>query len=313
MNLSSVIKVLFGVILLVFLLFFVGVEEVAASVVTMNPVPLLAALLFIPVHIFLKFIRWREITLTTVKVPTKDLFKIFMIGFFFASITPSKIGDIIKFRYLKKYNTSTETALSLTLIDRLFDIFVIFLISIIGLFVIPELIVLSLWQSLLIIAVVVIVSSYIILKENVFIRLLKFFVNKTSIAKKLKKDSNELAKNIYSPFAALKKKPTVSPSLIIITVLVWMTASFQSLLIFSSLGIEVSLLYMFIFTCMGAVIGLIPITISGIGTRDGVFILLFSLISIGSQNVIIMSLLTLFITQIIPSIFGFFIYVSNKK
>lgn len=314
MNLKTYIKVIFGITLLVILLSIIGIENVINSLYKMNPIPLIFAAVLIPVNLGLRFLRWDKITKILVKIPTLDVLKIYMIGFFFSAITPSKIGDVVRFRYIKKYGASTGESLSLTIMDRMFDIFIIFIVTIVGILLIPEInTVLPVWQSLSLIAGLLVIVSYLMLKKNLSLRILNFFVKKTKITKKIEKKPDDLVHDIYKPVNFIKKKPKTLFIAVLSSLFIWMTLAYQSTLIFASLGLDVNYFYVFVFTCIAAIVGLIPITISGIGTRDATFIILFSIMGITANDVIVMSLFTLFLTQIIPAIIGGIIYILYKK
>jgi hypothetical protein len=66
-----------------------------------------------------------------------------------------------------------------------------------------------------------------------------------------------------------------------------------------------------VFLPLGALIQLIPITVSGLGTREATLIFLFSLLGIPAQDVVVFSLLLLFISTILPATVGLFLFLKN--
>ena len=81
-----------------------------------------------------------------------------------------------------------------------------------------------------------------------------------------------------------------------------------------SLGINISFLIFLAVMPIATLVGYIPITISGLGTREAVLIGLMGLFAVESTKVLSMSLLNIFIGGIIPSIIAIFliIKIGNK-
>ena len=64
---------------------------------------------------------------------------------------------------------------------------------------------------------------------------------------------------------------------------------------------------------IATLIGYIPITVSGIGTREAVLIGLMSLFAVESTKVLSMSLLNILIGGIIPSIIAIFLIIKIRN
>jgi uncharacterized membrane protein YbhN (UPF0104 family) len=58
---------------------------------------------------------------------------------------------------------------------------------------------------------------------------------------------------------------------------------------------------------------MIPITFSGLGLREGVFIYFYNLVGVASEKALIASLLTFLIQIILTAIIGCFLLLIDKK
>ena len=107
----------------------------------------------------------------------------------------------------------------------------------------------------------------------------------------IKECFNEFYNNLHT-INQQKKQITY---LLVITLTIWIIGAVQTYLVITALNINISFLYVLSFTPIIILVNLIPISISGIGTRDISMIYFFSLIGISATYAISASLLLLFI------------------
>lgn len=265
---------------------------------------------------FFRFFRWKVILdASNVKIPFMEIMKIFLIGFFFGTITPTKIGNLVKFHYLKKnYNVKTSTGLSLSLADRIFDLIVITLISIVGLlFIFGNL---ENIYTIILSFIIIILVIFVAFNERVFKRAAVFGISRMGIIRKLirgtdKIDKNMTADELYKPFKNVKTVRTFIPPFVL-SLLVWISIGFQTTVILEAMGYSVELYYVIIFMCLGSLVGLIPITASGFGIREGVFAFSLSLIGIPIEIGVLASLITFILGQLPPALVGLVTYIMYK-
>jgi uncharacterized protein (TIRG00374 family) len=98
------------------------------------------------------------------------------------------------------------------------------------------------------------------------------------------------------------KKTLVVP--FVITVLSWLTVYSSMYLIAASLGLRIPYILFVTSMPIATVVGLIPITVSGWGTREAALIALLSPFTDQTGSVLTMSVISFFLLSVIPAFFG---------
>jgi len=122
------------------------------------------------------------------------------------------------------------------------------------------------------------------------IRKIFWFFIPSKYKEKIKINFNDF----YNDLKVLNRKRIFKVSLI--TVLVWIIYFIQIFLLANALSISISFVYLSICAAIAGLITLIPISISGIGTRDITLIVLFSFLGINRESAVAISMLILFIS-----------------
>jgi len=173
-----------------------------------------------------------------------------------ASVTPSKAGDLAKAYYISDKIPISKTVGSV-LTEKALDVFTLLLLCLIGLAFYPRL-----W--VLIIAVIIIIGII------VFFRLSHSNVNLP-----IKKSWNDKLHNMLLSTRALIKDKKMFLVVVIATFTLWFIAIIQTVVFFFALGIDVPLLFTMANIPIAIFIGIIPVTLGGMGTRDVAIISLF--------------------------------------
>lgn len=231
------------------------------------------------------------------------LFKIHIIGVYYALITPSRIGFFVVAGYL---NDSFGAVSASIIIDRILDTLTLIIFSFIGAFLLinrfPNLIFQVLFFAFCFIIAVLFFYSK---KRAKF--LFGFFtkVNFLKFHKSLKKIFHDFYDNLP------RRRRLLPPFLL--TVFAWFLIYSQNYMIAKALNINVRFYYFIFFFPIATIIGSIPITISGLGTREAILILLFSQFNIPVESIIALSLCSLILVSYIPALYGAFLSFKFKK
>lgn len=213
---------------------------------------------------------------------------LFYIGLFFNNFLPTNFGgDIIKIVKLSKVTGQRAQAAGSVAIDRASSTFALLLIA-----VVPALIELRLLGTGLALLVLgmFLVSLLIIglfASERTAKKLARFPV--------LRADPLGIRRHLKSFYYALhefRRKPGTLAAVLVVALL------YQGLHVLSiwvlalSLGIEVSLIYYFLFIPVVMAVGTIPVSLNGIGVREGAWVLLFRQVGASTEQALAMSLLS---------------------
>lgn len=214
-------------------------------------------------------------------------------GLFAGILTPGRIGDFVKVFYLKKKGFSFRKSFFTIIVDRCSDIFFLLVFGYISVLALLyhfnyEI----LFYSLLIIAVVF--AFFAILLYNYLFKKILKFVFKVFIPKRFKLN----IRDTYLGFLKDARMMSFSSylNILYLTGFSWLLYYVPTYILAKSIGIVIPFFYIASIITIAYTVSLIPITISGIGTRDATFIFMFSFFNYSSELAIAFSILILGIT-----------------
>lgn len=234
-----------------------------------------------------------------IEVNFKEAFKINLISNFYGFVTPAKIGSIIRIDYLKKYSRGIGKSLSNFIIDKILDTSSIFILVIgFGFLFFREIkiIPLNYFYILITIFLVIITLSFIFYKKESSKFILRFFYRRF-IPQRIKNKAKIAFDSFYENMPSLSFLFFV----FIINITSWVINYSIIYFIGLSLGINLNIFYFLAILPISTLVAQIPITISGLGTRELTMISLFGLFGIEAVKVFSMSILGIIIMSIIPS------------
>lgn len=219
----------------------------------------------------------------------KDSFLIYNSSFFFSAITPGHLGDLIKAAYLKKDGYSIGKSLVSVILDRLADVFFLFLVGYLSMFFFARFFV----KYIILISCLILIAAAIIyffnrkeLPKIIVKKILKFI-----IPAKYQKSWHLSYQDFINGFKAYSLK--VYLNLFSITVANWLLYYLSFFLMAKSIGVNVPFIFLSMSITIATLATLIPISIAGLGTRDAVLLLLLSLFKVSPEKIIGLSVLYL--------------------
>ncbi len=168
-------------------------------------------------------------------------------------ITPSRSGDFIKSYYLRR-ELEIGKGLGMVLSERIFDLLSLLFLSSFGLIVMSG----SVYNSL----ALFIVSSLIIFTLMVHNTKFSFFPDKLA--------------SLVASYKISTSQPSFFLQILSISIIQWALAIFQTFLIFLMLKVDITIFTVFALVPLAILVGQIPLTLGGMGTRDLAFANLFS-------------------------------------
>lgn len=312
MKLLKILPII-GIVLFLYILLDIGIDRALDELLSLNPIyPILAMTILLPRTLMITK-KWEYIIKKQeINVPYNFVIKTYLIATFYGAITPGWLGTYIRIPYLmKKGKISLGKATSNLVIDTLVDLLSILILVFVGTIIVfskfPNLFpIISILFAIVIFAIVYFGNKK--RSERYFKLILKFL-----IPSKYKQDVNEQFDNFYENVP--KFSILVYP--IFISVITSILGYTQVYLIAQGLGIEVEYYYFILVYPVAFLVELIPITISGLGTRETTLIGLFSVFAIAEDKIVILSLTSHFISVVILALIGAFLAlnysITNKK
>jgi hypothetical protein len=210
-------------------------------------------------------------------------------GLYLGILTPGRMGEIAKALYLKKDGYSMGKSLVSAVLDRLTDFTFLLAFLLFG-----SLFFLTLFQKQVLIFVLGIIIAIILFVVSLKIGLAKWFLNKIFqifIPLKYQKSWKINFQDFINDLKIYKLKHYVV--IFLITIFSWAFYYLQMYLLARGVGLNIPFLYLAISVTVAGFITLIPVSISGIGTRDAALIILFSPFLIAKEQIIAYSTLIL--------------------
>lgn len=290
-----------GILIFVYLLIRINIVNILKELSSVNLFLIFIALILTFLLLIMQTFKWFLIARKQkIGVGFGEAFKINLIGNFYGFITPSKLGSVIRVDYLKKYTKNIGKGIGNFVLDKILDISSLFFLAILFVSVFDFLPFKT--GYLIFIFIIFIFGSFIFMKKERAHFILKFFY-KRFIPRKLKKNSRELFNSFYEDFPRKRFLFFV----FLINLLTWLNIYLITYVIGLSLGIKLPFVYFLGILPISTLVAQIPITINGLGTREATMIGLFGLFGIGAAKVFSMSILSLFITGILPALIASFL------
>jgi len=288
---------LIGIALFIYIIYSVGWQKIFLTISQANIYFLLIAFPFVIPAVIIKAIKWKlVVNQFDKKFPLIESLKIWLIGLFFGAVTPGRFGDFIKTFYLKNRGVHFGTSLSTIFVDRVMDILSLVFLSTLGsffIFFIFKRLDISLYLFFLggILLVIILLLSR---KKSMlfFARPIFNYMVPTKHRRSLKAGFNDF----YHSLSVLRNRKKIIFVVFALSLFSWLISYVQGLYIFKSFGVDVPFIYLVTFASTEVLLSLLPISISGFGTREFVLVTLFSLIGITPEVAISFGFISLFFT-----------------
>lgn len=289
-KLQGILQVAFSLILLSYLIYRVGPAQIVASLAEINPVWYALALALFMFNVMLKAIRWFILLRALDDRPSFPyLLYLYFVGYFFNNFIPTGFGgDVVKVISLRQnYGRGTD-ALSSVVMDRLTGLLGSSLIALTALtwnllspsmhIAVPPAL---LWVAFLI--------SISVPAGFLFLRYTEPFIWLTRVLPFTRPvTGNEKLRRLT---ATIRRYP---PRTLLQSLLISLPFTLNLILVqytvARALNVDVALPLFALFVPIIAIVNLLPISFNGLGTREGVYLLLFVPAGILQNQAVAMSL-----------------------
>jgi len=291
-----------GIIIFLFILLNIGFDKIAIGLNAVRPLYIGISLVILIPRIIIYNIKWNYILkIQGIHLPFFYVLKTYFIGFFYGAITPSWIGTYVRVPYImNKANTTLGKSVSNIIIDGIVDVLSVLLLIMLGTVLIYSYIPILLPFVVTLFFLIVIISVYFLQKqrnEGIFLSLIAYLLPE--------KYRLKVRKHIDAFYADI---PNGKRLLIPIAIGTISSILLYTQIYFIAQGLSLNIPYLYFILVYPIVflIELIPISINGLGTREGALIVLFSfmIFDISKENILILSLIGFFVTTIIPATLG---------
>ena len=277
----NLLKVCFSLALLVLLLKQVGWQQTLETLSKARFSYLAAAFVLYLVGIVVRAYRW-QILLSALRmdIPLARLTNLYFVGTFFSSFLPTGIGgDVVRVYELSKQSKRPIESVGTVLLDRATGFLVLFLIALVALLFSYPLIAPNVAAAILLLCLGSWAGLGLILRRD--------WLERWGLLRIM--DRIKQLRELYESVTACGLKAIGGALAISFVFNVLLIA--VNYLIALSLGVEIPLWYFLLFIPLISLLLILPISLSGLGVREGGYVYLFAQAGIPAPLALAMSLL----------------------
>lgn len=291
--LLTAIKLCVSSALLYYLFQRTGLHQILRTLSSINIIAFLAAILLYVTAQLVSTVRWK--LLLPPRIGFKKLFSLYMIGAFFNSFLPGIIGgDAIKGFYLYKATGQVGLALASVFMDRYLGLVVLITICAVAFpFGYHYLHGSQMEWILLAVIVSFILGSFLFFGLQVG-RQIQYLAD------------------LYNYFHVYRNEKGTIGKALLLSVLVQFSGFSAVYVLSFGLGQDIPFLSIIIYLPLIILVSMIPISISGLGVREGAFVLFFGFVGVKPEAAAAISL-SWFISASAGSLIGLVEYLKYKK
>lgn len=288
-----ILKVAVSSALLYTVLVKTGAGKVLATLGGINIIAFISAIFLYVAAQFISTLRWK--LLLPEGLGLRKLFSLYMIGAFFNIFLPGIIGgDAVKGFYLYRETGKGSLSLASIFMDRYLGFVV-----------------------LIAICAVSFPFGYTYLRSSRIAWVLPFtilsFITGSLLFFGLRLGQRvKFLSEFYNYFYLYRNQRGVIGKALILSVLIQLAGIIAVYVLSAGLGQHIPLLAFFIYLPLIILFSMLPISISGLGVREGAFVVLFGLIGVSPEAATAVSL-SWFITMSAGSLLGLAEYIKYKK
>jgi len=302
-----------GIVLFVYLLSRVDWNELVMVLREGNMGYFFVSLLFILPVLALRTQKWRELVrMVQEKPPFFALFRAYVKSFSLGQITPGKLGEFYRTQYLSdELSIPRSTSLWTVTLDKVSDflgdvIFILFaifaLVFIFGTSVV--FVGVSLFAGIGVLLLIVLIKGE-------YVKTLFHGMTRNFLPKRFRLKADEFGQSFFGE--RRKLSAAFIGKLFFYDIVTFQLQVFAFFFLALSLGLAIPFWYLYVYLPLLAIALGLPISIFGIGVREGGTIFLLSLVSINLEGALAFSLLA-FLWSIFSALPGFvFLYMPLSK
>ena len=299
-----------GLFIFIYTIYSLDIFKIIDAFLSINPIYIIISLSLTLPRVLIRNFVWRMIQdKHNIKLSFIQSLKIFLIGYFYGSFTPGYMGQLIRVPYMKEKTSEPYGKLFVnSIIETIVHSISLFAMILIGAFL-----VLGTFPELFFIVIIwLIIMTFILL----------FFINKNRgeklfyilisylIPRRYKTIFYRFVNTFYNDFP--KVKTLILP--VILGIVTWVIIFSQEYILVIALNLDIPYLFFLLLFPIANVVGFIPITFAGLGTRELTAVFIFStLFMVSGSEIFVVSLLGFIITDIFTGFIGFLLSLSESK
>lgn len=235
------------------------------------------------------------------KINFKKLLGYYNLSWAFGLFAPGKLGEFSIVYFLRKEGIGIGKGTAVSIIDKFITLIVLGVLSIIGFFSFFEF--QDALKKSLIIVIGIIIFPILITNKKILGAIKK-------IIKKISKKFSGFSNTIKDYFKNNKKALVYN---LIITSIKWITNGVSVFILFKAFGTSVSIISIILIDSVTLMVGLVPITINGMGIKQAVALFLFDKINVSYSVTLSVYIAVLITNYFLAALIVLFSRIKSKK
>jgi len=300
---------LIGIVLFVYIIYTIGIEKITSAFVIIPFYFFILAIVPLFPRLLLYALRWQYISKKQkINADLIYFYKLSFVSIYYGLITPGAVGWYIKIFYLrKKCNAAIEKCVTNALLDGTIGGLVGLFIALIGAIVFFDRFP-GFFPIILLFFILNIVALVIFLKKSRGNKIFKYII-RPLIPKKYKDRADQSLDSFYEDIPRLRD--LIIPFLI--ESVCWVLLALQTYIFVLAFSINIPFTsFIFIHTISLIAVALMPVTIGGLGVREGAMVYMLLSFGVKPEISFVISFCGFLVKLLTPAIIGLFISFKEK-
>src|SRR3989304_3903225 len=284
-----------GILLLVALIWWTGIDKIGAAIGSASPLWLSAAALIILPTYILRAVRWKLLLAPVKKnIRVSNTFWSTAVGFMVNTLVPIRLGEFVRAYILgEKEGTGFAPGFSSIVVERTLDLIGLLSIGIVTMFLVSAQADLSDLAVNIFIAVAVLITAILaviiagIKKEDLIIRLLTRITSKIPLVRKYTTRIADFASSLIKGLQGLSQNPKMFIANLSLTWILWLIQTSAIYLTFTAFNYPIS----FVAATLGGVLmslsHILPATPGYVGSYEAFWALIFFSLGVTEQELLL--------------------------
>jgi uncharacterized protein (TIRG00374 family) len=308
LNYSRTMKIagrFIGIVIFIYILTGIDMQRMVSAVLSIPPIYALVLALTVLPLMLLRGARWKVVAEgLDLRLDTKEATEALCLAQLANLVLPGSFGDLIRIPYMKNRGNRVDRTIISILLDAILGSIVPFTLGVLALAVILEI---TLTIEALLISAIWLIGGY------TFYRIIRATLWSRFMQARLKRLMEEgiRGRSFFTLPSMMRsigsKRVALSLLLAVLWFIVYVT---QAYVLAQIMGVVVQWVYLAFTIGVTMIVITIPVTIQGLGLREGALLLMLTRIGIDPALVISFSL-TLMVFNLMPAIAGLIIWIRN--
>ncbi len=309
-HLFTIIKIGISVTIMIILFRGMDLNAFKETILSMDKRFFFASIAMLICIQFISILRWSIILKKDADIPYLKLMGIYLVGMFFNNFLPTIVGgDVIKGYYLYKASGKGGLAVASVFLDRYTGLGALMIIAFVAVVTGQSLLVGIGISSVLLFIIAGFFSASLVIWVDLLHRWAMNIMARIHFY-----GINEKIDKFYTVLMSYKSSPGIILKAFLCSFFVQGGVIVIYFMLGRGLGIDIPITYFFVFVPLATVISMLPLSLAGLGVREGVFVYTFTKVGVAQEEALGLSLLFFFVTVMV-SLVGGVIYVrlGGKK